>query len=196
MNVQMIQIFSRCHINNLFHMTHIDNLKSIFNNGLLSHNNSLKKVDISNKEVNARRDKLEYIYGKNVHDYVPFYFNPRNAMMYRNKDENIVILAFDRELIFGDKVIYTDRNASTNSVLFYKDIKDIKNINWSILWSKSWYERPSEVKQIMMAEVLVPKRVSIKHLKAIVCKDILTQMKLKRKYPSIKVYVDKKQFFK
>jgi len=43
----------------LDHMTHIDNLESIFKYGLLAHNNPYKQIDISNTEVNARREGRE-----------------------------------------------------------------------------------------------------------------------------------------
>jgi len=39
----------------IYHMTHIDNIDSILDGGLLSHDNSQVSVDISNQEVNARR---------------------------------------------------------------------------------------------------------------------------------------------
>ena len=66
-------------------MTHINNLDSIIRNGLYPHNNTYKKTDISNVDVNDRRVRLEPIYHKQIHSYVPFYFNPRNAMLYRNQ---------------------------------------------------------------------------------------------------------------
>lgn len=87
--------------NFIFHMTHIENLQSIFEHGLLPHNNLYKKQDISNIEVNCRRRRLDPIYKRSLHDYVPFYFNPRNAMLYsvqsKYKDE-IVILKFRRDI--------------------------------------------------------------------------------------------------
>ena len=164
------------------HMTHIDNLDTIFKNGLLAHNNPYKKVDISNQAVNSRRKTREPIYGRKVQEYVPFYFNPRNAMMYKNKDEDIVILAFNAELLLLENTIFTDRNASTRDVEFFNKIKDLDIIDWEILNSYSWYNRPNIVKQTMMAEVLAPRRVSMKYFKNIYCKDLQTKKILTKKY--------------
>ncbi len=182
----------------LDHMTHISNLDSIFKYGLLAHSNPYKQVDISNSEVNNRREGKENIYGRKIHDYVPFYFNPRNAMMYRNKDEDIVILAFSKKLLLKNGVLFTNKNASTNSVKFYDDLNGLNKINWNSLTSNSWYDKSEEVKQIMMAEVLVHKKVSIKNLVGIYCKDYATKTILMKKYnlESKKVSVKPDLFFK
>ena len=46
----------------IFHMTDYNNLKNILLHGLQNHYNAYKKVDISNREVNDRREKVEHIY--------------------------------------------------------------------------------------------------------------------------------------
>lgn len=181
----------------LDHMTHIDNLDSIFRYGLLAHNNPYKKMDISNQEVNSRRETRENIYGRKIHDYVPFYFNPRNAMMYRNKDEDIVVLAFDKKLLLRNNVLFTDRNASTNSVKFYNDLNDLDKIRWNLVKSERWDDKPLIVKQVMMAEVLVYKQVPISYLKGIYVKNQKTKNKLIQKYrlPSERIVVKPYLFF-
>ena len=84
----------------IFHMTDYNNLKNILLHGLHNHYNTYKQVDISNQEVNARREKVECIYGHKIHDYVPFYFNPRNAMLYKNRNNaRVIILGFDVRVI-------------------------------------------------------------------------------------------------
>ena len=184
----------------LDHMTHIDNLDSIFKYGLRAHNNPYKQKDISNTEVNQRRDRRESVYGRKIHDYVPFYFNPRNAMMYRNRDEDIVILAFSKKLLLKDDVLFTDRNAATDSVHFYHDVDDLENIEWNTVKSTSWYDkpRPEYVKQIMMAEVLVYNEVKIKHLLGVYCKNMSTKNLLMQRYnlKSKQVIVKPNLFFK
>ena len=91
----------------LYHMTHIDNLPSILKHGLLAHGNSYQKEDISNREVNSRRSMKDPIYRKPIHNYVPFYFSPRNAMLYYLRDiqNDIVILEIKREVILILKVV-------------------------------------------------------------------------------------------
>jgi len=177
----------------LDHMTHLKNLDTIFKFGLLNHNNKYKQVDISNQEVNIRRSKIEPIYGKALHEYVPLYFNPRNAMMYRYKNENIVILAFDLKILHDDNVIFTDKNASASNVNFYKNIKDIDNLSGYTAFN-SWYNHPFEyeIKQHMMAEVLIYKKLDISYLRYIYVKNeefqkiVMNRYNLPKKYIQIK----------
>ena len=185
-------------LSSLDHMTHIDNLDSIFQNGLLAHNNPYKRKDISNTEVNNRRTKREYIYGKSLHSYVPLYFNPRNAMMYKNRNENIVILSFDTILLRKQGVLFTNKNASTNSVKYYQSVQYLKQLNWEYIMAQSWYGKIEEVKQVMMAEVLVPNKINIKYLKGIYCKDHVTKEMLLKRYnlKSHQVAVKPYLFFK
>ncbi|MFK5937683.1 MAG: DUF4433 domain-containing protein [Sulfurimonas sp.] len=181
----------------LDHMTHINNLETIFKYGLQAHSNSYKKRDISNKEVNNRRESRENIYGRKIHEYVPFYFNPRNAMMYKNRYEDVVILAFDKKLLAQDGILFTDRNASTNSVHFYNKPDDLDKINWNLVKSDRWNDKASIVKQIMMAEVLVYKQVPISFLKGIYVKNETTKAMLMKKYnlPSRKIAIKSNLFF-
>jgi hypothetical protein len=87
----------------LYHMTHVDNIPSILKYGLQAHGNDFQKRDISNQEVNSRRSRREPIYGKRIHDYVPFYFSPRNPMLYvQNNEEDIVILVFPASIMYED----------------------------------------------------------------------------------------------
>lgn len=181
----------------LYHMTHIDNLDSILKHGLLSHNNPYKQQDISNKQVNSRRSHRETIYYRKVHDYVPFYFNPRNAMLYRNLHkygDNIIILKFRRELLLQKDTIFTNKNASTDSVKYFNNFRDLDKLNWEYIWSSSWYDRII-IKQTMMAEVLVYNRVSIDYLEGIVCKSKKMKLKLEEKYQNIDIIVNKSLFF-
>ena len=82
----------------IYYMLHIDNLDSILKKGFLSHNLAHKLAnikDISNIDVNNRRGDVKFNDGRSLHDYVPFYFNPRNAMLYSTQSrfsDNIIIL--------------------------------------------------------------------------------------------------------
>ncbi|MDQ7060886.1 MAG: DUF4433 domain-containing protein [Sulfurimonas sp.] len=184
----------------LDHMTHINNLDSIFKYGLQAHNNPYKKRDISNTDVNSRRERRENIYGRKVHDYVPFYFNPRNAMMYKNKDEDVVILAFNKKILLKNNVLFTNKNASTDSVHFYNDINDLEKINWDLVQSQSWNgkENAYQIKQTMMAEVLVYNKVDISNLLGIYCKDSSMKRQLIQRYnlKDSQVIVKPNLFFK
>ena len=171
-------------IDAIYHMSHIDNVASILKYGLLSHdisyNNRLTKRDISDSSVNSRRMKREPIYGQSIHSYVPFYFNPKNAMLYRRRDiqENIVLFAFDRELIAEAGVLFTDGNAASNATRFFCHLEDLSQLAWGCLHANSWNSYP-DGKRVRMAEVLVPNKVSTRRVQKIICCSLATYQRVK-----------------
>lgn len=193
-------------ISHIYHITHIDNLRDIYKYGLLPHNNVHRKIDISNQAVNARRERSEPIYGKSVHDYVPFYFNPRNAMLYKTQSDfgnKIVILRLKNELLLQNQVIYTNSNAAVNSARYSNNINDLHSkdfIDFSKVFSENWSNhgiRDDKLKQTMMAEVLIPKYVAYQAIDAIICFDQETREFVFKIIGSNKVdiIVDKSKFF-
>ncbi|TVU53409.1 MAG: DUF4433 domain-containing protein [Arthrospira sp. PLM2.Bin9] len=167
----------RDYINNLgvkylYHMTHISNLNSILENGLLSHNISHEKgfiqTDISMQEAQYLRTKW--------HGYVPFYFNPRNTMLYKRLDlqNQIVMLAIDPMLILEEGTWFSDGNVAAGATNVYNDIAMLEQLPWQIIKAPSWNyedpERKQKCKRIMCAEVLVPDRVNVQSILKIFCR--------------------------
>ena len=183
----------------IYHMTHIANLNNILKYGLLSHGNRLLQMDISNQDVNSRRSNFEPIYNKSIHSYVPFYFSPRNAMLYSKQEiqNHLVILAFDRSLIYQPNSLYTDGNAAADGTRFYNDINQIQKLNWKCIHAKIWTDF-QDGKRIKMAETLVLNNVEIKYIQKIFCKyDHLKQYIEREIKPNsrIKVEVNQDLFF-
>lgn len=201
-----IKILNDLKINAFYHMTHINNLDSIIRNGLYPHNNTYKKTDISNVDVNDRRVRLEPIYHKQIHSYVPFYFNPRNAMLFRNQKKfgnSIIILQFKNSLIDINNSIITNANASADNTLFTSNVNHLNDqnfINLSNVFADSWnnYGNPNyQIKQTMMAELLIPIVVKNNYIEKIICMDF--QMKKfidSNIYTNgINVVVDREKYF-
>ena len=180
----------------IYHMTHYKNLESILENGLLSHYNDLVDEHIDNAEINDRRDKIEPLHDQNLHTYVPFYFNPKNPMLYVNKDiqDDIVILALNRNLLLKNKTIFTDGNAATYRTKFYNDLEDLDELNWDCLHANYWNDF-EDGKRERMAEVLVPKKVKIKHLQKIYCFDEATESYILDIDETLDVEVNTKLYF-
>ena len=155
----------------VYHMTHINNLPAIFEHGLLAHNNTHKRVDISNQTVNARRaDIQDPIYERSVHEYVPFYFNPRNAMLYKTQSEfgrDIAILEFSSDILLQKNALFTNGNAASNGTGYSNHINELETINWNLVFSSSWNGYGHHVKQAMMSEVLIHKQQNLTKLMAI-----------------------------
>ena len=185
-------LLERININYLMHITHVANLSSIFSKGLLPHNNKAQQVDISNGLVNARRAKKEPIHKHSIHDYIPFYFNVRNAMLFQVQKEfgsEVVILAFNKEIMSLPKVIFSNCNASSFNSMFTSDLGELALFDWAGMFSSSWSENgvaDLELKSKMMSECLVFNKVDINKLHCIYCQNIEVQQRI------IKMCEDKK----
>lgn len=164
--------------NTFYHLTHIDNLESIFEKGLYCHSNKHEYIDVSNIDVNSRRDKVENIHKNKIHDYVPFYFNVKNAMLYavqKRVGEHVIILEMDKSLCCLPYTIFCDRNAATYEANFTSYKKDLNEYDWIVIFSESWTKnREQELvkKQKMMAECLVKAHVAKSYIKVVHCQNI------------------------
>lgn len=151
----------------LYHITHIQNLKSILAIGLKSHNLAyslgLTSKDISDNQVNERREK--------IHNYVPLYFTPKNPMLFRRKNiqSDLVILCINRGLLMQN-MLFTDGNAASKSTKIYSNIQDLNKINWDILKSKYWTDHV-DGKRIKCSEVLIPNEIGVNSIQKIICYD-------------------------
>ena len=181
------------------HMTHINNLESILEHGLLAHGNGYQKEDISNQAVNSRREQLEPINKKPIHSYVPFYYNTRNAMLYHNREiqEEIVVLGFHPNILLHKDAIYTDGNAARSDTDFYNDITEYfgdfdKDKVFSV-----WWTGDEHIKSTMMSELLIPNKVDLSHLEYIFCYSERMAKYLSNNFDlcDIKIHVSKKMYF-
>ena len=157
----------------LNHMTHISNLEGILKQGLLSHNHQFSREDISNQGVNARRNRREPIYGNQIHDYVPFYFNIKNSMLYvvqKKYDFDIIILGFSPICLYKKEILFSNKNAATNTVGFTKNADDLLNknfIDFDVVFLSDNWAGDTDLKQKMQAEILILDRVEQRHLEKI-----------------------------
>lgn len=180
-------------ISYLYHMTHKSNLENIMKNGLVSHNiahsKGFIKTDISDTGVNNRRSK--------IHNFVPFYINPKNPMLYKRKkiQSDIIILCIDRK-VFQEDSKFTDGNAASNSTKFYSHINDLEKLNWSIINSNYWNDF-IDGKRIRCAEILIANDVRTENIKKIFCFNSETAYYVKKKveYYDIKVEINKNFYF-
>lgn len=181
----------------IYHMTHIDNLESILDYGLYAHNNPYQLVDISDNIVNRRRNKREPIYGKSIHSYVPFYFNPKNPMLYVRKhlQEDIVILACENSQILKPGSLISDGNAASSYTRFAKgNFTSLAKLNWHIINKSTDYFLDVKKKRIRMAETLVSDHVDASSIKKIICHNHYTAGRV-RELTCKKVQVTKKFYF-
>jgi len=173
---QMNAAISGSPVDALYHITHIDNLSSILEHGLVSHNLAhdydLLSKDISLPEVNQLRDRTEPVFNRNLHDYVPLYFYHKNPMLYLRQisESDLVILQISKVLIASEGTIFTDGNAASFTTQFRHSVEEFSSLPFeNIFGPKNWTTIP-DGKRIRCAEVLVHERIDVPHIKAIICK--------------------------
>lgn len=157
----------------LFFMTPIRNLTSIFEKGIFSHKraNKIEHKDVSNQGVQGRRARkmvTNPIRAKGqkkalvVHRYANLYINAHNAMMYnivfaQKKLGTLCVLRIRPEVLSRSEVVISTKNASTNGVKFISPHKQsrLSDDSTRILKNRS-SNGNQEYRQIRQAEVLIP----------------------------------------
>ncbi|MFY9223020.1 MAG: DarT ssDNA thymidine ADP-ribosyltransferase family protein [Blastocatellia bacterium] len=156
-------------IKSLYYITHIENLPSIFEHGILCHSLLEEKQLVStaiydNNIVNNRKEKLTPD-GKKLWDFANFYFQPRNPMLYRVVNEkskdDIVVLGIRPQILTKSGIYLTDGNAAntdTNIYTYEQGLKSLSEI-WEVV-SSEWWNSVDGSKRKIMAECLIPDLVS------------------------------------
>ena len=173
-------------IKSLYYITHIDNLPSIFKQGILSHERieaegrqsiSMFKGRTDAKNNISKRGKIKPQDGsKNLLSYANLLFQPRNPMMYRaifetGKDKLAVLEVADT-VLNEIGVIIADGNAVDELTQFHLGIQGLKNLQQQgkIIQSE-WWKRCDGSKRKIMAECLVPNCVKPEHIRSVVIAD-------------------------
>ncbi|MCK8487026.1 DarT ssDNA thymidine ADP-ribosyltransferase family protein [Paenibacillus sp. MBLB2552] len=180
------------HANRYFyHFTHMENVESIIDNGLISTNEKklrgIDHVNIANKNIQNRRSGTQvpcHPHGS-IHDYVPFYFAGTNPMLLsvlnnKNIDQPYVVyIAVSINKLKEKHVIYTDASANTiTPPNFYSDPQYLDNLNWTQIDSKRWGTPKGEL-NARMAEVLVYNNVPLDWIECFIVFNELCKKRIK-----------------
>ena len=151
----------------LHYITPILNVPSILDNGILSFNKTkdINHESCASSEVQGRRMRVIVPGGKPLHDYANLYFNARNPMMYRLKDNHLslAVLAITPNIIGQPGVIISDCNAARDMALFKPAPDGLELVDLQLIYAEDWrHPNPIEYYEHqgkMCAEVLVPDKI-------------------------------------
>jgi len=161
----------------LYYITHIDNLPSILEHGILSHNQieakQLAHRTSYNIEVVERRKSRYTPAGKSLWDYANLYFQPRNPMLYTVTDggrdvNNHVILAIRFDVMNDPDIYITVGNAASNlSNMLPKGqgLRHLPRMQKDI--NLVWWSAEEGTKRRIMAECLVPDMIPADKINAV-----------------------------
>lgn len=164
----------------LFHIVHVDRLKSILRDGhlfcdsvMVGREDCGTTIGMSTIKERRLRNALTSHPALRVGDCVPFYFCPRSVMLYllsmgnhpdltyREGQEPIVHLQFDLEAVVAwahanrKRWAFTLSNAGARFFEDRADLAHLDEINWEAVQATAF--RDSDVKEGKQAEFLVEK---------------------------------------
>jgi hypothetical protein len=153
----------------IFHITHIDNLPGILQEGGLwcdreRINRGLGNTNIGLHHIKSRR-LLRAVHascGGTIGEYVPFNFCPRSVMLYavhrghQNYDggQGSIIHLVSRvrsAVALGREWFFTDRHAEVGHALHLDSLDRLEEVPWKVMPMRQW----QEVKEERQAEFLV-----------------------------------------
>ncbi|MCY4620318.1 MAG: DUF4433 domain-containing protein [bacterium] len=171
----------RSNIAELHYITHVDNVPSIMQRGILSRYrvNRMRDVDpssIADPGIIERRAGRHIPHGHQrtpLDRYANLFFNARNAMLYRRihdydpahriRAELLAILRVAPSVLNLPGVVITEINAAADvEPRWYTVEEGLHRLDRSEIFARVWEDR--DHKQRMMAEVLVPDRVPTHYL--------------------------------
>ena len=152
-------------IKGLYYITHIENLRSIFSQGILSHRfveeRGVKYKAIYDADIVGHRKLKTTPEGRSLWDFANAYFQPRNPMLYRVVHEierkEVVVLGLQPRVLELPGAYLTDGNAANNATAFFDYKSGIEAIAgiWGTV-SSEWWNSVDGSKRKIMAECLVP----------------------------------------
>lgn len=171
-------------IKGLYYITHVENLPSILDRGILSHTileeRNVPFTPIYDRDiVSKRKDKLTPN-RKSLWDYANLYFQPRNPMMYRvvheKEKQGLAVVGVVPSVLRGRDVFITDGNAANDPTQFHSSTEGMKALKrqWKIIQNDWWNDRDGSKRKIM-SECLVPDSIMPDDIHSIFVSDQATK---------------------
>jgi hypothetical protein len=103
-------------------------------------------------------------------------------MLYRrsNLQNDIVILAIDKNILNQGNTIFTNGNAAANATIFFKEKENLNKLNWNCINANYWNDI-SDGKRIRCAEVLAYPNIPTSSIQKIFCNNIVTKQFIESK---------------
>ena len=184
-------------IKSLYYITHIDNLPSILDRGILSRANvealNLSPTSVANRNIISKREDKFTSSGKSLWDYANVYFQPRNPILFSLLQSmnlaDLAVVGVSNKILQEQDVLITDGNAAADLTQFYSQPQGLTVIQeqWEIIQSDWWIEVPGAKHKIapgarrkIMAECLVPNRVKPEYIDSIFVANDTAKDRVKR----------------
>jgi hypothetical protein len=183
-------------IKSLFYITHIENIPSILQQGILSHgvieSRGIPFKPIYDLGIVSNRKLKETPNHRSLWEYANLYFQPRNPMMYRvvheKSHQELAVIGVKPDVLDEEGVLIADGNAANNPTSFFPVSEGLKVIQhqWKVIQSDYWKSEDGSKRKIM-AECLVPDTITPDHIHTIFVADDKTKQKAEKILSSSRV---------
>jgi hypothetical protein len=166
----------RTELTELHYITRIENLTSILEHGILSHNEMVKRqhVSVAMQAVQDKRARKVVPGGRRLHDYANLYICGRNPMMFvrRAQHENLCVLSVSPAVLDIPGTVITDQNAASDYVRYAASPDGLVHVDRALTFARHWTHPDDQIaewkhKAAKCAEVLVPDSVPPRHIQAV-----------------------------
>src|SRR5689334_2999916 len=153
----------RTRVAELHYITPIENIGTILEYGILSHNlaERIPHQSVALAEVQERRQGKRVPGGRPLHDYANLYFDARNPMMFLRKDgwRDLMVVRVSPTVLDLEGVAITDGNAASDGTRFYAAPGGVVELDETAVYAEWWTDpdpwMKQEKKRMRCAEVLV-----------------------------------------
>lgn len=171
----------------------IENLPSVFRNGILCHDRAeqIPHASVALQEIQDRRVNKTVPNGMRLHRYANLYFCARNPMMYRRKDvhEDLCVIRVNREVMRLPNVVISDQNAASDWVRFHAYPAGMSLINFDYVFADWWDDEDDATrfrkKGTKCAEALIPSAVAPQFITGFYTSNVQTKLRVERLLSSL-----------
>lgn len=160
----------------LYYITHVDNVPSILQYGILSHQliqeRGLPYTRIYDEEIVARRQNIQAPDGRSLWSFANLYFQPRNPMLYRvvffggpEGANKIAVVGVKMSVLNRPDIYIADGNAASSPTRIlskHEGTKALPQIRKDI--DKEYWTDEGGSKRKIMAECLVPGQIAPEYI--------------------------------
>lgn len=170
------QAMTAARFKQLYYITHVDNLSSILEHGILSHAEIARRriphVSVYDEAIVQARGRRSAPDGHSLWNFANLYLRPRNAMLYRLKvtypPDSVVMIGVRRDVAALGGSFISDGGLGSPVSRMYP-FSDWKVVFEGLLpdFEREWWAEGDGSKRRMMAECLVPERIAPDYLQTV-----------------------------
>jgi len=194
------------HINQLYYITHVDNVASILKHGIVCHRlveaEGIQTTPIYDTVIVSRRGEKRVEGHKTLWDYANLYFQARNPMLYRvvreKSPDEIVVLGVRQDIRKVQGALISDGNAASEQTCLVASRRADKSFYEKLRVDlfREWWSDLDGSKRRIMSECLIPQRVPPDYIQTIYTANLEVRERISGIVPPrISVVPDAHMFF-